>query len=69
MSIALHPNAIGDTREITGNARHCNDKQLVTGLLEQCAFAGPTVMSVALNLYPRVGVGQVEVGNIDGIWS
>lgn len=67
MSVALHPYTIGNAREVTSKTCHCNDKQFVTSFLEQCALAGPTVMSVALNLYPCVRVGQVKVRDINDI--
>ena len=67
MSVTSHPSIVLDTRKITINAGTSNDDQLISGTLKHGALAQPFRFGVTLNLYPCVGVGQVEVRDVDGI--
>lgn len=67
MGVAFHPNMVLDSGEIAGNAGFGNNQKPVTGTLKHGALALPIRGSIALNLYPCIGIGQVEIGNVDSI--
>jgi hypothetical protein len=67
MFVALHPNSIRDTIEVGVKAGDADHKQAASGALKHGALSFPCVGGITLNLYPCVGVWQIEVGDVDSV--
>ena len=67
MGVTLPPNTVLNAGKIAGNAGFGNDQKPVTGTLKHGALTLPTFGSITLDLYPCIGIGQVEIRNVDSI--